>query len=58
MLGHSRGTVTSRYVHVVDATLLAAADRVSTAIARAMDGEKLATVENLDEHRRATRGAS
>jgi integrase len=57
MLGHSRGTVTSRYVHVVDATLLAAADRVSTAIARAMDGEKPASVERLDERRR-TRGAS
>jgi integrase len=28
MLGHSRGTMTSRYVHVVDDTLLAAADRV------------------------------
>ena len=39
MLGHSRGTMTSRYVHVVDATLSAAADRVSGAIAHAMDGE-------------------
>jgi site-specific recombinase XerD len=36
MLGHSRGTITSRYVHVVDATLSAAADRVSGAIAHAM----------------------
>jgi len=40
MLGHSRGTMTSRYVHVVDATLLAAADRVSGAIAHALDGGK------------------
>jgi integrase len=44
MLGHSRGTMTSRYVHVVDDTLLAAADRVSSAIARAMAGEKPAKV--------------
>ena len=38
MLGHSRGTMTSRYVHVVDATLLAAADRVASVIARAHVG--------------------
>ena len=49
MLGHSRGTMTSRYVHVVDATLLAAADRVSGAIARAMAGEKPATVVKLGD---------
>jgi integrase len=47
MLGHSRGTVTSRYVHVVDDALLAAADRVSGAIARAMAGEKDATVTRI-----------
>jgi hypothetical protein len=34
--------MTSRYVHVVDATLLAAADRVAGAIARAMAGGKSA----------------
>jgi integrase len=44
MLGHSRGTMTSRYVHVVDDALLAAADSVSGAIARAMAGEKPAKV--------------
>ena len=44
MLGHSRGTMTSRYVHVVDATLLAAADRVSGAIAHAWTGAKSAKV--------------
>lgn len=38
LLGHSRGTVTSRYVHVVDATLVAAADRVSKAIWNALSG--------------------
>jgi integrase len=53
MLGHSRGTVTSRYVHVVDDTLLAAADRVSNAIARAMAGEKPAKVHKIGDRRRA-----
>ena len=53
MLGHSRGTMTSRYVHVVDATLLAAADRVSGAIARAMAGEKPAKVLKLGDRQRA-----
>jgi integrase len=57
MLGHSRGTMTSRYVHVVDATLLAAADRVAGAIARAMDGEKPAAVESLNHHRERMRPA-
>ncbi len=53
MLGHSRGTVTSRYVHVVDATLLAAADRVSGTIARAMAGNEPATVTEIGDYRRA-----
>jgi integrase len=53
MLGHSRGTMTSRYVHVVDDTLLAAADRVSGAIARAMAGESVATVTKIGDRRRA-----
>jgi integrase len=53
MLGHSHGTVTSRYVHVVDDTLLTAADRVADAIARAMAGEKSAKVHKIGERRRA-----
>ena len=53
MLGHSRGTMTSRYVHVVDATLLAAADRVSGSIAKAMAGEMPATVTKIGDHRHA-----
>jgi integrase len=57
MLGHSRGTMTSRYVHVVDATLLAATDRVSGAIAYALAGGKPAKVVKLGE-RTAKRGAS
>jgi integrase len=52
MLGHSRGTMTSRYVHVVDAILLAAADRVAGAIARALSGEKPAKVHNVVGARR------
>jgi integrase len=47
MLGHSRGTMTSRYVHVIDVTLLAAADRVAGAIAHAMAGGKPAKVVNI-----------
>ena len=52
MIGHSRGTVTSRYVHVVDDTLMAAADRVAGAIAHALDGGKPAKVVKLGERRR------
>lgn len=48
LLGHSRGTITSRYVHVVDAALLASADRVSGAIARALAGKREAEVVRLD----------
>jgi integrase len=58
MLGHSRGTMTSRYVHVVDDTLLAAADRVSGAIARALAGEKPATIHKIGKARRLTEAAS
>ena len=35
MLGHSRGTVTARYIHVVDGLLIEAADLVAGAIANA-----------------------
>jgi len=52
MLGHSRGTVTSRYVHVVDEALLAAADRVAGAIAHALTGGKPATVTKIGSRRR------
>jgi integrase len=52
MLGHSRGTVTSRYVHVVDEALLAAADRVSGAIAHALAGGKPAKVVSIGSGRR------
>jgi integrase len=38
LLGHASGTVTGRYIHHVDTALVAAADRVSAAIAAAMEG--------------------
>ncbi|HQS18807.1 site-specific integrase [Reyranella sp.] len=53
MLGHSRGTVTGRYIHHVDDTLLAAADRVAGVIARALAGESSAEVVQIDQVRPA-----
>jgi integrase len=55
MLGHSRGTMTSRYVHVVDDVLRAAADRVSGAIAHALAGGKPADLISIEGHRKAVR---
>jgi integrase len=43
LLGHSAGSVTSGYVHL-DAALITAADRVSAAIADALDGKAGAKV--------------
>ena len=43
LLGHAAGSVTAGYVHL-DSALVAAADRVSAAIARALDGEADADV--------------
>lgn len=57
LIGHSRGTVTSKYVHVVDDTLMAAADRVSGAIARALSGEKPAKVPKMGDRPNAARSA-
>jgi integrase len=39
LIGHSAATVTGRYIHHVDSTLVAAADRVSAGIAAAMEGK-------------------
>ncbi|MBI0435432.1 site-specific integrase [Roseomonas sp. KE0001] len=39
MIGHSSGTMTGRYVHHLDAVLVAAADRVAGRIADAMRGQ-------------------
>ncbi len=44
LLGHSVPGVTARYAHVPDAALVAAADRVSTRIASALDGKAEAQV--------------
>lgn len=38
LMGHSRGTVTSRYIHSIDAALVGAADTVSGYISRLLDG--------------------
>lgn len=40
LIGHSVATVTGRYIHHVDSTLIAAADRVSARIAATMEGRK------------------
>jgi site-specific recombinase XerD len=53
MLGHARGSVTSRYAHNVDDVLLAAADRVSNTIARAMAGEKPAQIHRIGGRKRS-----
>jgi integrase len=39
ILGHAAGSVTGRYVHHLDAALIAAADRVSRSIYKMMNGE-------------------
>ena len=40
MLGHASGTMTGRYIHHLDAALIAAADKVSSLIANTMEGRK------------------
>lgn len=39
LLGHAHSGVTSRYIHMMDAVLVAAADRVATEISRQMAGK-------------------
>jgi hypothetical protein len=41
LLGHSRGTVTGRYIHTVDALLVMAADTVAGYIHALLEGKKL-----------------
>jgi integrase len=43
LLGHAGGSVTAGYVHL-DAALIAAADRISSVLAAALDGEPTAQV--------------
>lgn len=40
LVGHSRGTITSRYIHTVDTALVMAADTVSSYIQALLDGAK------------------
>lgn len=45
LLGHSLGTVTSRYTHFVDQALRATTDGVSHEIVRRMEGDQLTANE-------------
>jgi integrase len=47
LLGHATGTTTSRYIHHLDAALIAAADTVCAHIASALDGKGSAEVVQL-----------
>ncbi len=51
MLGHAAGSVTGRYIHHLDAVLIAAADKVSRAIHSYMTGEAEAKVVRLPRAR-------
>ena len=51
MIGHSHGTITSRYIHAADAVLLAAADKVAGAVLEAM-GAKQEAAEVVQLRRR------
>ena len=56
LMGHSRGTVTGRYIHTVDSLLVMAADTVSGYIQGLLDGKKFRrTIYALD---RASREAA
>ena len=56
LMGHSRGTVTGRYIHTVDSLLVMAADTVAGYIRGLLDGKKFRrTVYALD---RASREAA
>jgi integrase len=47
LLGHSGRSTTGRYVHKLDAALLAAADRVSSTVAALLDGEERGVIVPL-----------
>ncbi len=51
LLGHAVGTTTSRYIHHLDAALIAAADRLSLWIAAALDGRAVPSGEVVPLHR-------
>lgn len=52
LLGHRSGSVTSGYVHL-DTALVAAADRVSAVISRALRGERTAATVSVAKHPRS-----
>ncbi len=41
IIGHAGSTITSRYIHLLDSVLLAAADKISARIAAALGGEEM-----------------
>jgi integrase len=49
LIGHRTGSVTSRYVHPLDAVLIAAADRVATQIDKWMRGATAGEIVSLPE---------
>jgi len=51
LLGHSVPGITARYAHVPDAAMVAAADRVSTRLAAALEGKGEAQVVSLQSAR-------
>ncbi|WP_417792792.1 tyrosine-type recombinase/integrase [Terasakiella pusilla] len=55
MIGHSLGTITSRYAHNVDHSLVAAADRVSREIWNKLFGSEEAEIIQLNDHVRGGR---
>ncbi|MBX7481726.1 tyrosine-type recombinase/integrase [Qipengyuania qiaonensis] len=40
LLGHAKGSITSRYIHVLDATLITAADMISSYVGAMLDGAR------------------
>jgi integrase len=57
LIGHRTGSVTSRYVHPLDAVLIAAADRVATQIEAWMRGNEAAEIVELSERSAAVAGS-
>jgi integrase len=54
LLGHRLGSVTARYAHAADTTLIAAAERVAAEVARQMGEGREATVTTLPVARAAS----
>jgi integrase len=53
LVGHSRGTITSRYIHTVDTTLIMAADSIAGYIQGLLDGVAFThTAYSLDRNSR------